>query len=275
MSKLYKLDTLSYLMKLVLTTGRLTNSQPLSALIIAKVGSGKTELVSQFTHTPGVLFTNHITPFALWQDFGIDLLNGKFHHIILPDLSVQLSKGKDERGSLITFLNSLMEEGIGRWATKYVKWAAKLDEKIASRTIGIIACVSSSDWESKQKLVQSDTTGFFSRLIPISYSYSDDTVNGIFELYCKGFYSRNHSESPALPEPEFVVPPESLSKVITSWAKQYKDPTDTYGFRRWKHISALVCANALLNGRKVVNQLDMKVIKEFMEYFNYEGTKVI
>ena len=106
-----KLERIQKLIELALYSAYVEGEKPVSLLITAPVEAGKTELLLQFARNKGVLVITDATAYGIMRDYGQDIVNHKIRHLVLPDLIKPMSRSKDTVHSLITFFNSLLEEG--------------------------------------------------------------------------------------------------------------------------------------------------------------------
>lgn len=271
------LQDLQYLLRLVLTTGRIPGVRPVSVLVLSYLGAGKSDMTVQFAQTPGVLYATNVTPYALYRYYGRAILEGRFHHIIIPDLSLPMSKGKEEREPFVAFFNALVEEGVVRVLSSFVKWDISSVGKNAPVRCGLITCLSFPDWERRSRLWE--TAGFLRRLLPISYIYSQQTLETIAQALFAGKHRMNSSTpAPAitLPDPSPVYLDPELAKHIWPWAVEFEEPVkETYPIGRYKQFEALVMANALLHKRKAVTVEDIKTINAFRPFFSYKAQRAV
>ena len=110
--KLIDTETPENVVELVLKSGYIKNADPLSLIISAPVGSGKTEIISQYRNCQGVLYISEATAYGIKSQYLEDIESGKICHIIIDYLLAPLSKQKKTRDDFIAFFNSLIEEGI-------------------------------------------------------------------------------------------------------------------------------------------------------------------
>ena len=174
MSEMIGLSDIEELIRLVLWSGYLENETPSSALIVADVEAGKSELVKLFAENDGVAFPHDATAWGIMKYYMRRLQNRQIRHVIFPEFVHCLSRQKETVQTLLAFLNGLIAEGVKESHTYNMNF--ELREPISA---GIILCVTASEFAHWRK--QWEGSGFLSRLLPLSYSYSLRIENEIFE----------------------------------------------------------------------------------------------
>ena len=161
-----QLTTIKEILKRVIISGYVTNAQPLSTILIAPAGAGKTATLKQFYINKNLLVATDITPYGFAQNFS-EIKNKKVTHIIIPDLTQIFSRSDKIVNNTIGFLNALIEEGIYYIKTFYIE----LKEEIK---LGLITSTTTADFFKRRKGWLG--IGFLSRLLPITYQYATPTA---------------------------------------------------------------------------------------------------
>lgn len=280
-----------------LWTGALKGEKPLSVILIAGVGSGKSailgksykapkvveevhdkkgkngkirqERVQTVTQIGTVLYTTDSTPYTLYHKYGDLLRSNKVRHIVIPDFLSILTKNKEAMPDTIRFYNSLIEEGICRIESRYSDFVTEVPVQI-----GLITAVSAQDYEVRHKTQNWGAMGFLSRVLPVSYRYTNNTKEAILHSTFLREYQHEINFELAFPEePVYVELPLKYEKPITDLASNIKDPTDEVGARRQKQLMAFVMGDALRKGRTVVNSEDVDKLLGYAEFFNADCKK--
>lgn len=263
-------ESLERIIKAALFTTRLEGEQPLSMMIIASVGAGKSSILSKFikdgTIHNGILYATDITPFALHKKHGADLKAGRIKVIMIPDLLNMLNKSKDQSDAFITFMNSLIEEGLARVESAQSSFYAEFPVQCS-----LLTAISKQDFDARRKKWSS--LGFLSRTLPISYGYGKATVDNIFRSIMQREYSGSHKITLELPETTLVQMPVEIAAQGLQIAKTVKDDSDLYGFRRFKQIQTLLQGMALSQGRHIVGTEDIAELWELKEFIGYDCSK--
>lgn len=234
-----------------------------SVMTVAKVESGKTSLLEQFSCNSGILYTTNLTEYGLLHHHREELLRGEFKHIIIPDFIKTLNQKRDTVNTLITFLNAYIEEGVSSIST--YAYNLKLEKPIHG---GIITSVAIEDFNRMKK--QMAAVGFLSRLIILSYSYSQDHIQEIFRnmSQLKGEWSRIVCAFPK--EPIKVNIPADLAETMIPAAQSIGARYQAFGFRAYKNFMALSKALALSEGRDIVNKSDTdRILQLADDYMGY------
>ena len=169
----------------IVASGFVKNGYPLSAVLIAPVGAGKTTNLKKIAFNENILALSDCTPYGIAKLLPeIRLKNVK--HIIIFDLVEPLSRSHSVVNSLIGFLNSLIEEGIFRISTGFIE----IKEPIK---LGLITSTTVDELRDKRRGWLG--IGFMSRLLPISFSYTQmDVINLLQDLASQKFEDISYEE---------------------------------------------------------------------------------
>jgi len=282
------------ILETALWTGALKDEKPLSLMLIASVGDGKSEMLrksykppkiktqwkdmkgkdgkvtkgklQQVEHIGSVLYTTDTTPYTLYHKWGELLKSGQIKHIVIPDFLSVLTKGKEAMPETVRFYNSLIEEGICRIESRYSDFITEIPVQI-----GLITAVSFQDYQHRSKTQNWGALGFLSRVLPVSFRYSDDTKKRILHsTFLKGYHNEGKF---ALNLPDHLVSVELPGKYeaqMLKLANALKDPSDKTGARRLKQLMTFVMADALKHGRDIVGDEELARLWQYSEYFNPE-----
>lgn len=255
---------LEKIIRVALATGAIKDEQPLNLLLIAKVGFGKTALVSKFALAEGVYYTNDSTVYSIHKKHGAELKRGTIKHIVIPDLLNALNKPKDQADSFITFMNSLIEEGIARVESRDSDFEVKFPVRV-----GLITCIAAQDYIKRQE--KWATVGFLSRMLAIRYRYSAKTVEKVLESICLREYHKDKIESLPAPTPLEVTLPVEIAEQIKKLSAKLKDPEDEMGARKLKQLQTFVMGLAVMAGRDTVTRDDLVELARLSPYMRQPG----
>jgi len=269
MGKLINTEKLEELIELAILSGRVRGADPVSLLISAKIGTGKTAIVKQYREVPTCKYVTETTAFGIQQKYLPLIESGQIRHLIIGDLVNPLSKQKSTRETFIAFMNCLIEDGLKAIATYYMRWESKEPIKC-----GMITTIAQPDllyaagrWYE---------IGFLSRCVPVTYSYSPSTKMRIHQEIAEG-------EDMYEPPPKYVwVPPvfcpvkpnKEINVSLIELVCKFEEAEKVYGFRRQKQIQTLLMANALKNRRLHVTQEDADTIMELCNYINLDFKEI-
>ena len=175
---LQKVESVEEILKLVFASGYIKNAYPVSTIIVANVGCGKTSILKKFSVTEGVAYITDVTAYGIINTFYKEIKEKNIKHLIIPDLIAPLSKAKSTVNTFISFINALIEEGILRIST----YAIDIEEPIKC---GLVTAIAKEDLFSGHRKETWHRVGFLSRMIPISYSYSKVDILNMLETMHK------------------------------------------------------------------------------------------
>lgn len=260
-SHLIGVKELQDIVKLVVVSGFLKNHKPLSLLLVAKVGHGKTDIISTFS-CKNVHFLSDLSSTGVY-----DLLDEhkQLTHIVLPDFTKITMKNKATSNNLMTTLNSAIEEGLGIVRLKNTK------KDFKGKHIGLITATTDKSYNQNKKKFSS--FGFSSRFLIASFSYSDATVLNIMEsIYRCEYLQKQYAKAPLKKENGHPLAKESV-EIPYELAKKLNRKGDN-AFRTQKQMQTLACCNALINNRKVVTEEDLEAVLKVIKFCNMEYTEI-
>lgn len=253
-----KVDELKELVKTILFTGYVANEKPLSVMFVADVGSGKSELLSSFKMNDNVAYFTDVTYMGL-----IKLLEQEkeVRHIVIPDLLKVTMKRKSTTDNIISCFNAMMEEGLD----KISMFGQSFDFK--GKRVGLITATTKNSFYQHQRVWKN--MGFLSRMLIISYKYSEQSVKEIFDYIYNRDYLKdgeNTKENMPIRNLNVELDPE-LAKKLTD------KNTD---FRRQKQYQTLAMARALMDNRDKleVNENDIEKVNSFKKFLNLDFTEI-
>ena len=244
---------LQKLVKLVLLTGDIKGLKPVSLLIVSKSGNGKTELISSYEKNTAPFFTD-ISYIALAETLKKDK---KIKHVIIPDFIKITQKKRSTSDNLISFLNALLEEGVG----KIRLFNQEIDLK--KRVIGLITATTKASF-GQRKSKWSDF-GFVQRMLIVSYDYSEETIEKIIDSINEDKFIKT-KKSTIDKIGDCIESEKSLNKQLNRYANN--------NFRTLKHLQSLAKAHALMRKSKIVEQEDINEIIRLTKYMNLDYTKI-
>lgn len=250
-----KLNGLKKLVNIILHSGYIVGEKPLSAMFIGNVGIGKSELLKEFQLCDNIVFLTDVTYMGV-----ISLLkdNKELNHLVIPDfLKLTMKKGSTV-DNVISVLNSLIEEGLFKISLFGVQ------EDFKGKQVGLITATTIGSYNQHYK--KWNSIGFLSRMLEVSYDYSDSTIDEIFEYIHKGKYSDENLKKLELPKRNYEI------KLKPSLSKKLREKKTT--FRNLKMLRTLVKANALMNDREVVTIRDIQEVVKLSRFFNLKLTKI-
>lgn len=257
---LFQMTVLLDFVKLLIWTGQLADERPVSAIIVAPAGSGKTTMLEtlQCEQAP---FLGDLTARPL---SGIVRGSDKVTHILLGDM-LSLFGHKDTTVKLTLRLVSQMTgEKI-----MHDPWSG---EAIQPRMIGLITAIPPEDYIKHRRHVK--TGGFASRFMVAKYSYKPQTIASIHRFISENRYATLLGKPFVMENPgKFNVEiSKTISEEIKDFGMAIKD--DPLGFRAHRHLRALVKAQARRIGRNIVKIEDFRMVQSYCDFFSSDGKEI-
>lgn len=278
-------DEILDILKITVYSGALLGENPLSTFLISSVGSGKTTMLKKTNRGSktknvlvdskgkskavevrevlgSVLYITNITPYALYTQYGHELKSGHIKHIAIGDFLNILNLPKYQLGSVITFYNNLIEEGIIAIQSRDGQFVSDVPV-----TLGLISAIAKQDFDRNQR--DWGAVGFLSRVLPVSFHYSPDAAKKVRQsIKNKDYLKDIKTFNIDLPEPKDMVIPPDFADAIELVALKTKDINDELGARRLKQLQVFCMANALMEGRAEVSIEDIQKLLKYERYFN-------
>jgi len=280
--KLVGMEIVEEIIKSVLHTGFVEGSLPLSLLIVAGSGTGKSKTINQFK-SDGIHIQNDLTTFDLLGLFSKDEAD-VIHHIIVPDLNLPLSHRSTVSKLMIATLLGSTSERIKIFVTK--KGGERVEHR--HRAIGLISAITPTVFDKNARKFAE--LGFIRRMPPIFYEPGERTVNLILK-----FIERDKVSFLQLPEKDVQAEPDK--PIAVEIPRKFNEAIRKTGLvfaahlnniiqqPTWRHdkmtkstetpltpispnlyLRSLVRGHALLCGRKVVRPTDIHFLDEFVSF---------
>jgi hypothetical protein len=294
-----KLEPVLDIVESTVWTGVIDGEKPLSVMLIASVGSGKSEILRKtykppkitevwkdktdrdgnkrkekevnVHHIGSVLYTTDTTPYTLYHRYGDLLKSGQIKHIVIPDFLTILTKSIDVMPATVGFYNSLIEEGICRIESKHSDFITDIPVRI-----GLITAVSHQDYTERSRKQNWGAMGFLSRVLPVSFRYSDNTKNEILtSIFLRQYRDEKDFDLKLPSSPIAVEMPTQFLDSVKAFSFVLRDQSDEVGARRLKQIMSLMMGNALKNGRDIVTQEDVDKILGYEKFFSNECRAIL
>lgn len=249
MQKMIKIEQLKDFILTIIYTGYISDEKPLSVLFIGDVGTGKSELLGEFNVNDNIGYFTDITYMGL-----LKLLteNKELRHIVIPDFLKITMKRKSTSDNILSCFNALVEEGLNEvsiFGSHY---------NFNNKNIGLISATTKNSFYYHYRLWSN--IGFLSRMLVVSFAYTKNTIEEIFDYIYKREYLGRKKVKYALPIRNFEV------NIKPFFAKQLRDKDTT--FRSQKQFQTLALARALMHNRFEVNQQDINDVNEFKKFIN-------
>jgi hypothetical protein len=256
---LLRLEPVLEIVKASIWTGRLSDEKPVSIMLVAEQESAKTETLKYFRGTPTLKFVSDLTSRGLIP-YKKEIETGMVRHIVLLDVVRIISHGRNIADRTLQTLASLMEEGESETSD-----AGGRDTWKDFPRIGVLMALTPAFFRSKRGKWRE--TGFLTRFVPVSFSYSEKAVHEIHLAIAAGHQLPvPHAEN--IPALNYAVNCEAkYSAIIARRAEELGERMRTYGFRYQRIMRALAKAQARIQGRGYVTSEDVGKVLSWSEFF--------
>ncbi len=247
------------ILKAAIWTGKLGDERPVSVMLIAEQESCKTECLKYFTGTSTLRYVSDLSSRGLIS-YRKEIESGHMRHLILLDLVRILSHNRSTSERTVQTLASLMEEGESETSD-----AGGRESWANFPRIGCLMAITPSYFKSKRGRWRQ--TGFLTRFVPVSFSYSAESVKAVHEAISNGH--KIPAPTPErLPElPVGVKCSREHSKMLGKVAEELGVKMKTYGFRYHRVLRTLAKAQACIEGCGTVEDSHILKVIRWSEFF--------
>ena len=250
------------IVELVAYTGGLKGHNPISILVCAPTGHGKTQWVmKRFEKNRGIHRAEMLTRIGIakWLFKPGDEHWQGLHHLIIADATTVLG-GTDVNENLEGYLQSLNYEGTSGYHSLHLP-SVNLPHPV---TIGLIAGLVPATIRRRGK--RWAETGFLRRYLPTSYSYTQEQLKNLMELTLRG---RTPPPPPRwinyrLWNVEVTIKEELALPLIPIVASLNGDHTLA------EMLFSLVLAHALRRGVLIADGQDVAAVIRLSQWMNYD-----
>jgi hypothetical protein len=258
--RLFDRPTIDFL-NLVLESAFIPNAKILSTLLITLPSLGKTTYLELTEAIDFVHYTNDISPKPL-MEFLDEVEKGRKKFLVIPDYINTLGHGKNTVENTRSILRSMIEEGYK--SSDYYGMQREYDHPVKA---GLISGITVDKANENTGRWRSD--GFYSRLLPWSYSHSlptsesivEDKLNGARPIREVKFKINKNPQEPTLDELM-----KMKAKVLSLQLTQDKYVGAIY--RPLEQVLSLVRSSAVLRDSNKVEQEDIDKVMRLSVYIN-------
>lgn len=285
MEKLVGLERLTDLIEIVIWSGALENSIPISILIVGKSGTAKSKVALSF-QASSIHATNDMTSSGLFEAMLRDREN-KIRHILFPDMNAILSHKGATTDLFFGNLLALMSEGLTRIDD------GRQVKEIPHLPVGLIAAATPEMYDTQSK--KWSMTGLKRRFLPIFFDYCTETRQKVNHAIRAGHVTLKQVQKTKIELPKKLatisigekesLEIESLARLLAdhlSWHSQrIRDPETKRIFVRavpgetpmefTPHLilRSLASARARRANRSVVNAEDVLFLARTIDFCKY------
>src|SRR5271170_48425 len=254
-----KLEPVLEILRAAIWSGYVAGERPISVMLIADQESAKTEALKYFYGTKSLAYLSDLTSRGL-NPYKSDIVNGKVRHLVLMDLVRLVSHGRGTSERTLQTLASLMEEGESK-----VSDGGGLADWGEIPKVGALMGITTDYFKARAGHWRK--TGFLTRFIPVSYSYTSSTVREIHNNIALGRgFSQPQPEN--LPDfPNVVTLRDEYAMMLKMHGELLGEKMKTHGFRYHRVLRALAKCYARIDGRGAVKLCDIKKVQEWSRFF--------
>lgn len=248
-------------LNVVLQSAFVPNCKILSTLLISLPSLGKTTYIELTQHLDFVHFTNDLSPKPLFE-FLDDVERDKKKFLVIPDFINTLSHSKNTVDNTRSILRSMIEEGFK--SSDF--YGMQRNYRFAVKA-GMISGITVDKVNENTGKWKSD--GFYSRLLPWSYSHSlstsntiiNDKLNGAKPILDVRFKINKNPKEPSMDEliKEKV---KNLANMIT------QDKYVGSVYRPLEQVLSMVKCNAVIRNSDKVEVEDIDKIAYLAQWIN-------
>lgn len=258
--RLFDKPTIDFL-NLVLESAFIPNTKILSTLLITLPSLGKTTYLQTMENLDFVDYVNDISPKPL-MDFLDSVEKGRKKFLVIPDYINTLAHGRNTVDNTRSILRSMIEEGFKK--SDYFGMQREYDYSVKA---GLISGITVDKVNENTGRWKSD--GFYSRLLPWSYSHSLPTSEIIITDKLSGAYPIKEINFRIIKNPEQPVISELMQEKIKNLALTItQDKYIGAVYRPLEQVLSLVRSSAVLRDSKKVEQEDINHIMGLSVYIN-------
>lgn len=269
------------LLKASIFSAYLKPDKSFSVIIVANPEMNKTTTIMRFSKIKSVTVHSDITYWGMMKEVFPKMKNEGIQTLIIPDLLKPMMKGRTTKSNFISALNPLIEEGVYKFSMGFLN----IDFGADGMHRNLITSITPDFWHDNRRIW--NQVGFSSRIIPFTYSYSNNFVNEVLNKIQNYETYNEIKEDFELPifKQEIEID-KKYTQIIIPYAKllaKYEGDNISYyqkkehinekeglGFRHQKQFQCLLKSLALMRGSNKVEDCDLEDFNEIVNYINYE-----
>lgn len=252
------LEPVVELVTTVLWSGQVDGERPLSLILVAPPGAGKTSVLEDMESNISHFFSDLTS-----REVKNCLANKKdLTHLMLGDFLSLFGHAKGTVNLSVNLISRLTGDTIHQ-----APWTG---EEIPPKKMGFITAIPPDDLNKRDIRSHVRSGGFASRFLIARYTYTKKTIDSVHRFIRTGEYRKQSKTILAIkPEQKIITVPKQISDNIDMMAQRIK--SDPLGFRAHHHLRTLACAMARKDGRTVVSDKDYDKVVEFCDFFTEVG----
>jgi len=254
------LESLVDFLSLALWSGSVMGERPVSVILVAPPGAGKTSLLEKFQGETAI-FVSDLTSRELSS---LIREHKKATHILLGDMLSLFG----HKASVVR-LTCRMLSGLTGETLKTDSFTGKEHED-GGRQLGLITAIPPDDLKSRAISGQLQAGGFATRFLTLRYEYNASTVRKIHDYIRSDRYTREKIQPFVIDsEKQLVTINPQLSRQIQDLALNLKQ--DPLGTRIHHSLRTLVKAHARRRRSATVCEKDFAALEAHSAFFSRDG----
>lgn len=256
----YDKPTIDFL-NLCLQSAFIPNTKILSGLLITLPSLGKTTYLELTQFLDFVHYTNDVSPKPLFE-FLDEVDKGRKKFLVIPDFINTLSHSKNTVDNTRSIMRSMIEEGFT--SSDFYGMQREYDKPVKAGMLSGITVDKANENTGKWK-----ADGFYSRLLPWSYSHSqmtsqqiiDDKLNGERPIKKVKFVINRSPQEPTIDE--------LMREKIKNLAFQItQDKYVGAVYRPLEQILALCKSSSIIRDSRKIEQIDIDNVLNLSNWIN-------
>lgn len=258
--RIYDKPTIDF-MNLILQSAFIPNTKILSALLITMPSLGKTTYLELTQVLDFVHFTNDVSPKPLFE-FLDDVERNRKKFLVIPDFINTLSHSKNTVDNTRSILRSMIEEGFK--SSDFYGMQRDYSYPVKAGMLSGITVDKANENTGKWK-----SDGFYSRLLPWSYSHSVPTSEQIVKDKLDGQrpikkVTFKINRSPDEPTMDELMKEKVKNIALLIMQDKYVGAV----YRPLEQILALVKSSAVIRDSKKIEQVDIDNVLVLAQWIN-------
>lgn len=252
---------LEYTIALTLASAYIAGETPQSTMIVSdRPEAGKTLLVNKFRQVDGIAVISDGTAKGILESFKSRFIDGSLKHLIIPEFLAPISRNQNTVNSFLATIQILIEDGFQRIDTGFIHQTYD-----SPKRIGVIACLPKPAFHANK--VKWLASGLLSRFLLVSYNYSFDTIDAIFESIMSRQYLNELDNTLEFKEAIDVELPYEIAQLCKELALETTEKSrhskGLYGFRQLESVQRMVMANVVLDKAQGIDRANKATIDDF------------
>jgi hypothetical protein len=247
-------------MNLILQSAFIPNTKILSTFFISNAGLGKTTYLEFLKRFDFISYVLDITPTYI-VEFLREVEHGRKKFLVTPDYITFLGHNKKTIDLAQSYFRAMIEEG----ASNIKTYNVNIDFDIPVKA-GIISGITVDKANENTGRWKAD--GFYSRLLPFSYSHSIQTQNSILRNIFLHKEIIDKVNMKIVKDPQEPAWTEQIDSEIKIVAFSLADSYTGAVYRKYKQILALCKSSAILRGSTTIERKDILLVQKMANYIN-------